>query len=292
MSKYIDLHVHSNNSDGYFTPTEIIELANDNSTKILSIADHDTIEGLNEFKKSIKKGLVGINGVEFSSYIVINNKKIKLHILGYGFNENNHKLEELLNEMKDKRIDAHMSVVKKVKEMVKVLPEEEIGYLNFSRYCWFDREIIKCFEEGNYSKESIDKLRVYYKANRFSYGEDYEVSVRHVIDAIHSAGGYVVFAHPMAYKLDKAEVEVITHKLISMGIDGIEIYQSDCLKKDTIWLYDIAKKHDLLTSVGSDFHRLVNTDGRFIATGINNNLCISETSLTDKLLTKKKYFRR
>ena len=225
---------------------------------------------------------------------VDNNEKIKLHILGYCFDEKNYLFQSLINEMTEKRIDKHLKLLKEVKEKIKRLPEEEIEKLNIDRYCWFDREVISCLEKIKYSKENIDELRNYYKINRFSYGSDYDLDAKRVIDAIHSASGYVVFAHPMAYKFssDKDRIERIIKILILMGIDGIEIYQSDCMIKDIIWLGKIANENNLLFSVGSDFHRIKNSDGRQIGLGINNNLCITETSLTNEIIKSKKYFRK
>ena len=292
--KFIDLHIHSNNSDGTFAPKQLVDIAEKNNVGILSITDHDSISGLDEFKCSIPYDMLGVKGIEFSSFIIDNNEKIKLHILGYCFDEKNYLFQSLINEMTEKRIDKHLKLLKEVKEKIKRLPEEEIEKLNIDRYCWFDREVISCLEKIKYSKENIDELRNYYKINRFSYGSDYDLDVKRVIDAIHSASGYVVFAHPMAYKFssDKDRIERIIKILILMGIDGIEIYQSDCMIKDIIWLGKIANENNLLFSVGSDFHRIKNSDGRQIGLGINNNLCITETSLTNEIIKSKKYFRK
>lgn len=74
---FIDLHTHTSYSDGMYSPENIIELANKNNTKILSIADHDTINGLKELRENLKSDMLGINGVEFSSYVVFKQQKFK-----------------------------------------------------------------------------------------------------------------------------------------------------------------------------------------------------------------------
>ena len=292
--KYIDLHIHSNNSDGTFSPKQLVDIADKNNVRMLSITDHDSISGLEELKCNIPYDMLGVKGIEFSSFIIDNNEKIKLHILGYCFDENNYLFQSLVKEMTEKRIDKHLKLLKELKEKIKKIPEEELKKININKYCWFDRKVISCLEQAKYSKEVIDEIKMYYKANRFSYGSDYDLDVKRVIEAIHLAGGYVIFAHPMAYKFsnDKDTVLRIINKLIQMGIDGIEIYQSDCLSVDTLWLGKIVNDNNLLYSVGSDFHRVLNSDGRQIGLGINNNLCIKETSLTNKIIKCKKYFRR
>lgn len=287
---YIDLHIHTLNSDGQFSPQKIVDLAYDNDTNFISVTDHDSINGINQFKENLKIGMLGVNGVEFSSYIVVDNKKIKLHILGYCFDENNEKLQYLLNEMRAKRIKSHLKLLNNVKEELLSLPEKSLSMIDIEKYCWFDREFIKCLENENYSPDIIEYYRKFFKQNRFSYGADYDLDVKRVIDGIKSANGFVVLAHPMAYKLNREEVEKIIINLVNLGIDGIETYQSDCSFDDSLYLSELAHKYNLLESVGSDFHRVINSDGRIIGKGINENLCIKETTLTDKILENKKYF--
>jgi len=288
---YIDLHVHTNNSDGYFSPNEIVSLADDNNTSILSICDHDSVDGIDEFKKSLKKNMIGINGVEFSSFLQIRQEKIKLHILGYGFDLNNQNIKKLLDEMKSKRLNAHLELLEFMKKRLQSLPEESISQLNIERYCWFDREIINCLEYEKYPSEIINYYKKYFKDNKFSYGADYELDCNRVISAIKKASGYVVLAHPLAYGFDKQKIIEIIDVLSNYGIDGIEVYQSDCSKVNSQFLIESSKNYNMLCSVGSDFHRIKNSDGRMIGKGINDNLCIRDTSLTQKILTKKMYFK-
>lgn len=78
---YIDLHIHTTNSDGYFSPKEIVEMASKNDTSLIAISDHDSICGLPEFKENLKFGMHGIAGVEFSSYIMLIIKRLNFIFL-------------------------------------------------------------------------------------------------------------------------------------------------------------------------------------------------------------------
>lgn len=289
--KFIDLHIHTNKSDGTFNVDDIVNFAIQNKTKIIAIADHDTIAGMNELQKYLKDDMYGINGVEFSSYIECNGIYIRIHILGYGFDKNDAGLIRLLQIQKQKRLTAHLNLLRFLKEDLKRIPEESISKLDLERYCWFDREVIRCMQEENYSADVIGYYKDFFRKNRFSYGSNYDLDTKLVIETIKAAGGYSIFAHPMDYKLERPIVDLIITKLISLGIDGIEVYQSDCSIEDSNYLMNIVQQNKLLYSVGSDFHRMINTDGRMIGRGINDNLCITETSLTDKLLKKKLYFK-
>lgn len=291
-NKYIDMHVHSDYSDGSFNVEEIVDIAKKNKTKILAIADHDCISSLVDLKKYLDNEMIGVKGVEFSSYINVYGKKYKLHILGYCFDEENIKFKSIISEMLEKRRKSHYDLLKLVKDKITNFPEENLYLVNTDKYCWFDRVLLKYLEDNNISKENLEYLQKYFKTNRFSYGNDYDLDVKTVIDAIHSAGGYVIFAHPMAYGYDNETVSIIINKLTELGIDGLESYQSDCTIENTIWLNSIASENNLLSSVGSDFHRTERSDGRMISLGIDNNLCIEETSLTNKILERKQFIKK
>ena len=97
-SKY-DLHIHSAYSDGTDTPKQIVEKAKKLGIKNIAITDHDTIKGVKEGKEEAKKlGINFVNGVELSTY-----STSEIHILGYGFDENNDYLNETLLDFSQKR---------------------------------------------------------------------------------------------------------------------------------------------------------------------------------------------
>lgn len=287
---YIDMHIHTDNSDGQLSPKEVIEEASKNNTSFISIADHDSISGLNQFKQNLLSNMTGTNGIEFSAYIEIDGKKYKIHILGYGFDQNETKFHQLVEEMKNKRIFAHRKLIHGIEENTKLDLEESMSKVNIERYSWFDREIIKQLKSENLDDELMDKVKKYLEKEHFQYDKDYYVNAKKVIDTIHSAGGYVVFAHPMDYDFYKETITKIILKLTTLGIDGLEIYQSECTKEDSAWLKKMTEELGLLYSAGSDFHRF-NADGRVIGHGINESLCIKSTSLSKKLIKENKTYK-
>ena len=96
----------------------------------------------------------------------------------------------------------------------------------------------------------------------------------------------------MAYRLKEDKVLLLLKKLKEYGIDGVEVYQSDCSIKDTQFLLNYSIKNELLTSSGSDFHKVVSSDNRMISYGINHNLCVEQTSLTDEIIDNEEYFKK
>ena len=289
--KYVDLHIHSSCSDGGCSPKEIIDVALENNTNIISITDHDSIKGLTEFKENIKENMIGVKGVEYSSYIIIDGKRLKIHLLGYGFDENNEVFSSLINEMRDKRVNSHMHIINEVNENVLALPDKSIEKLDIEKYSWFDREIINQLKEDKFDSNKIEEIQRFFNQRKYNYSQDYYLDAKRAIDAIHSANGYAVFAHPMDYGFDYETISKIIIKLSEYGIDGLEAYQSECTRKDSKMLINVANELGLLYSAGSDFHKF-GLDGRIIGKGIDSSLCINETTLSNRLIKEKKCFRK
>ncbi len=113
--KTIDMHVHSNYSDGDMSPNELIKFAVENLIDIISITDHDTIEGiknLNRDDKFVKlSGIKIINGIELSA----KSKKGRMHILGYGIDIDNESLNKKMIELKDNSINSVLSIMEQIK---------------------------------------------------------------------------------------------------------------------------------------------------------------------------------
>ena len=111
MNKYIDLHAHTNYSDGELTPDELIKLAIKNNVGTLAITDHDTIDGLNNITyKSDKINI--IHGIELSAKVDIGT----MHILGFGIDKDNKELNKKLIELKDNSINSVLSVIEQLKK--------------------------------------------------------------------------------------------------------------------------------------------------------------------------------
>ena len=108
----IDLHIHTNYSDGTFTPKEIVDLAKKNNMKVLSFTDHDTIKGVKEGIEYAKKaGIKVIPGVELSTFSVM-----EIHILGYNFDINNTKLIETLEDFSQQREERVLKILNELKK--------------------------------------------------------------------------------------------------------------------------------------------------------------------------------
>lgn len=285
--KYIDMHIHSIHSDGNLSVEELIKLASVNNVGTLSITDHDSLGAYNNMSKN---NLEIINGIEFSSYCFVNGKKIKVHILAYDYDISNNELLNLVYSYRDKRIFIHNEYKNILMNVYEKVSDEILNELSVEKYCWFDRIIIETLVKHNVPIEIIENIKKIYLANKFCYTnnvQEYEVDYKEVINIIKNANGLSVLAHPFEYNLSNSDIILLIKELKNQGLDGLEIFQSECSLEGNIFLQNIAKKLNLLESGGSDFHRHFTNDMRKLGLGINNNLCIDDITLLHKIRERK-----
>ena len=119
----IDLHIHSTNSDGTNSPSELLNLAKEKGIHTLAITDHDNIEGS---KKAISEKVEGItiySGVELNAKV----DKGQMHILGYNFDLYNETLNKRLKDLKENSKHNILLCVNQLKNDFNiVLPQEDI----------------------------------------------------------------------------------------------------------------------------------------------------------------------
>ena len=164
--KYIDMHIHSKYSDGHFDVKEIVDMANQNEICFMAISDHDSIKSLTELQLEIPEGVYGTSAIEISTYMMLNQEKIKLHLLGYGFDSGNCELEKVLLELKKRRMYFHKKFLEKLKSSFNNLPIEEIDKLDIERYCWFDRDILACLKSCIKSSQELENYLTFFKKNK------------------------------------------------------------------------------------------------------------------------------
>ena len=113
--KTIDMHTHTNYSDGDLSPEKLIRLAIDKRIGTLAITDHDTIEGIKKVNRNeniiVDSGIKIINGIELSA----KTDKGRMHILGYGIDLKNKALNKKMIDLKDNSINSVLSIMEQIK---------------------------------------------------------------------------------------------------------------------------------------------------------------------------------
>lgn len=265
----IDLHTHSTHSDGVLKPKEIIDTAVNNNVSILAISDHDTIEAYNDelFKYAKEMNIKLIPAVEISTKY--NNKSV--HVLGYNFDLNNTELKEKLKSLRNTRHDYLYKVSEKLNELGYFLNTDELNKIESVTKAHISLDIIN----NNKNNELLTKvfghiptkgefIETIMNEGCPGYVKKESMTPNEASKLIKQANGKVFLAHPVAYKYEDGLTEQdIANIVDSMELDGIEtnyIYvnkNNEVINECDIW-NQFAVKHNLKTSIGSDFHNYDN----------------------------------
>jgi len=246
----VDLHSHSNRSDGSLSPTELIDLARAKGLSAIALTDHDTVMGLDEaMERGNDIGLNVIPGVELSC----DRNGHDVHIVGLFIDHHDSSFIKELNDFVDSRSVRNRKMCDRLTEAGLVTDYDElcarygesvITRAHFARYM-LEKGYIKSV------KEAFDR----YIGDHCPYYVPREkVTPERGIDLIKKAGGIPILAHPLLYGLGKDALEQLVIELKEAGLVGMEAIYSTYTASDERDMRRLAAKHDLLISGGSDFH--------------------------------------
>lgn len=249
----IDLHVHSNASDGSLTPTEVADEAMRMGLSAIALTDHDTIDGIPEILEYTKdKPLEVVPGIELSCYY--NNREV--HILGFYMDYANPSLNEELSELKMAREGRNLKMVELMQAdglpvtMEKLLhgnPDSVITRAHFARVL---------VEEG-VCKDKEAAFKKYIGIGCKYYLPKPQVTCETAMKILTTYSKGAFLAHPLLYHLGYAQIEELLIYLKSLGLKGVEAYHSSNNAYESDKLRSMAMKLGLGISGGSDFHGAV-----------------------------------
>ena len=243
----VDFHTHTTVSDGTYTPKQLVDEMQKKSIDYFSITDHDTIDGVKTVKH-IPQGAKFITGVEISAEF-----PKTLHILGYGFDLHHQALNRALDELQAFRKHRNSLMLEKMKEMGFEIKMDELireaGSDLVGRPHFANLFLRKGYVDSY--QEAFDK---YLKKGAPLYMNKKRLDPDKAIDLIHKAGGIAVMAHPYQTKLEGESLERLVEKLVSYGLDGIEVYYSQHTLEQVDEYKKFAVKYNLIVTAGSDFH--------------------------------------
>lgn len=283
--KIIDMHTHTNYSDGDLSPQELIRLAIDKRIGTLAITDHDTIEGIKKINRNediiVDSGIEIINGIELSAKA----DKGRMHILGYGIDLKNKALNKKMIDLKDNSINSVLSIMEQIKRDYGIrFSYEDIKALVNANHNLGRPDLAKLCVKYGYattSQDAFDKYLIdaHNKTRQTSKGLQYQ----ECLELITNSGGIPVLAHPKSLELSEKEFLILLNKMISCGLKCIEVYHSSHSKEEMDYYLEIANKYGLLISGGSDFHGKSVKPDIELGTGKDNNIKIKKLSLLNKL---------
>lgn len=269
MKKIIDLHIHSNLSDGELSPKEIIDRAVNNGVEVIAIADHDTTVTYNDdlFNYAKENNVKLITAVEISTKY----KGIGIHVLGYNFDINNKLLTDKLYSNRNARHIYLHDVATKLKEFGYVIDVNSLDKIDGVTKAHIASNIVENIDNEElllkifgYVPERGEFIETIMNEGCPCYVEKETISPMEASDLIREAGGKVILAHPVAYKYEDGLTDNDILNLVNeMKPDGIEanyVYLDRNGNKinECIHWNNFAKHHNLITTIGSDFHKVDN----------------------------------
>ena len=253
--KYIDLHVHSNISDGTLSPTELVDHAVKLGLSAFALTDHDTIRGVAEAKEraawhtSQGHAIEVYSGVEISA--AYKNKDI--HILGLLVNEHDEILDRILTNFLENRNHRNKKMLEKFAEYGIKLTMEDLTDGADSAVITRAHFATALMKKGYISsvQEAFEK---YIGDDGPCYIPREFMSPEQAISSIKKAGGVPVLAHPLLYNLPHDELYALVDRLKKAGLKGIEVYYSNNHGQDEVNVKALANHFGLVATGGSDFH--------------------------------------
>jgi predicted metal-dependent phosphoesterase TrpH len=274
----IDLHSHTNESDGTFTPSELVDLAMERGLEALAISDHDTFAGFEQaLPVARSRGLDLVCGIELSTRVP-GTKVRTVHLLGYFLHQPpSADFREWLDELIAGRRDRNQRLIASLHQQgidIDLREVEKLGRTLTGRP-HFARLLI----QKGYVSSFDEAFRRYLGESAPSYVERYAPYVAVAIQRVIDAGGLPVLAHPIRLGFrDSAAEEKFIGELRDGGLRGIEVFHSDHRAADVERYAGIALKYNLAVSGGSDFHGEVKPQIS-LGTGFNGNLNIPKSVL-------------
>lgn len=247
---FVDLHIHTNFSDGVFTPTQVVEYASQVGLSAISITDHDTVSGVEEAIEAGKKyGVEVIPGIELSAELD-NITRTEMHILGYYVNWKSKAFNDALAIFKKVRKQRAKDIFAKLKALnINLNPEgliERIGDRIVGRL-----HFAKALLEKKYVSTISEAFQLYLGLDKPAYVPKYYVSPKDAISLIIRAGGIPVLAHPYYGHYSNKN---IFKGLINDGLMGIEAWHNRHPQHIVKKFLSIADDLDLIATGGSDCH--------------------------------------
>ena len=253
MSEFVDLHTHTQLSDGTYSPSDIVKLAKEKGLKAIAITDHDTIDGIEEaIDMGNKVDIEVIPGIEFST-IYDEKNDFEVHILGYFMNYKSDDFKKILLFIKNSREKRNIAMLESLQNIGIDITINDIKSIAKGEIITRAHFAEAIFKKG-YVKSKKAVFNNYIVPNKPGYVKREALTPKMCIEAIKNSGGLAFLAHPTLYGVGYKDIENIIINLKKLGLVGIEAEYYSYTKEQRKNIKKIAQKYNLLISGGSDFH--------------------------------------
>lgn len=243
--KLADLHLHTNFSDGTFSPEELVLQAQKAGLACIALTDHDSVEGCERAATAARAvNMEFVTGTELTA----EHDDIELHVLGYFLDIHNEKLLTEIARFQSGRQDRIHQMVAHINALGIPLKAESVFALANCKSPGRPH-VARAMIKAGLVRSLDEAFDRFLKKGRPAWVPKSKISALDAIELIHQAGGLAVMAHPGLNRSDE-----IIPALVEVGLDGIECFHTKHSTATAERYLEIADKYHLLITGGSDCH--------------------------------------
>ena len=247
----IDLHTHTNFSDGTDTPTELINKALAAGIKVIGLTDHDSIGGWQEATAALRPGIALVPGAETSCQTT---DGISVHILGLLFDSSNTELMNTLEKTRENRYGRMEKIIARINQAgIDISMEDVLEQLSDGATLGRPHLADALVKKGVVASRDEAFAQMLHNNSKY-YVAHYSPTPEAAIKLIKAAGGVSVIAHPMASHRGRTISLETFGSLIESGLDGIEVDHRDHSPDEKTQLIALARQANLVMTGASDYH--------------------------------------
>jgi len=249
----IDLHTHSDRSDGTLSPGELLDAAARAGVTALALTDHDTSAGTAEAQaRGLELGVEVLAGIELS--VSENDGARQMHILGYGIDPTHPGLEAETGRLRSERVERGRRIVEKLRACGLDLDYAEVEA--HARGSVGRPHVARVLVDRGYCRNADDAFARYLRRGCAGFVASPGFSAKGAIELIHAAGGVASLAHPpLSAGIDApGGLASFVSRLVLLGLDALEVDHPSHSASQRRKLRRLVREHDLVATGGSDFH--------------------------------------
>jgi len=245
----LDLHLHSTVSDGRLAPGELVRFAHGHGVTTMALSDHDSTDGVDEARRvGALLGVRVIPAVELSTDL----PGASIHILGLFLDHTDAAFQATVGGFREARLARAEQMVDALKAIGAPIRLERVFEIAGEGSVGRPHVAQALLEAGHI--QSVDEaFERFIGRGGPAYFEGFRLEPAEGVQLIHSVGGFASWAHPN--ELDGKDWRDFLPAVLEAGIDGLEAYYSKDYGPDyPRLLLEACQAHDLVPTVGSDFH--------------------------------------
>ena len=247
----IDLHTHTNFSDGTDSPAQLINKALAAGISVIGLTDHDSVSGWQEATAALRPGISLVPGAEISCQTL---DGISVHILGLLFDSQN---VELMKTMEETRMNRHgrmAKIIARINEAgIDITMDDVLEQLADGATLGRPHLADALVKKGVVASRDEAFTQMLHNKSKY-YVSHYSPTPEVAIKLIKDAGGVSVIAHPMASHRGRTISSDTFGSLIKAGLDGIEVDHRDHSPEEKNQLIELARDNNLVMTGASDYH--------------------------------------